>query len=94
MEESRNHIYSNTSLTTTPKSDEHQYCSKNVATPGATNFTLSTRGSYKHGGDSAVCTSKAHGSVFCHCSAGDRPLGFVKPFRRNLITDEGKRNLL
>jgi len=25
-----------------PKSDEHQYYSKNVATPRATNFTLST----------------------------------------------------
>jgi len=34
--------YSNTSPTTAPKSDEHQYCNKNVATPRATNFTLST----------------------------------------------------
>lgn len=56
--------------------DEHQYCSKNVATPGATNFTLSIRGLYKLGGDSAVYTSKSNGSAFFHCSAGERPLGF------------------
>ncbi len=57
-------------------SDEHQYCSKNVATPGATNFTLSTRGSYKLGGDSVVYTSKSDGSTFCHSPASERPLGF------------------
>ena len=41
--------------------DENQYCSKNVATLGATNFTLSTRGSYKLGGESTICTSKSDG---------------------------------
>jgi len=71
--------YSDTSLATVPKSDEHQYCSKNATTPGATNFTLSTWVSYKHGGDSDVYTSKSDGSTFCHCSAGERPLGFFKP---------------
>ncbi len=50
-----------------PKSDEQQYCSKNVATPGATNFTLSTRGSYKLGGDSVVYTSRCNGSTLYHC---------------------------
>jgi len=35
-------------------SDEHQYCNKNSATPGATNFTSSTWGSYNLGGDSDV----------------------------------------
>lgn len=59
--------YSNTSPTTTPKGDEHEYCSKNAATPGATNFTLSTQGSYKLGGDSIVYTSKCDGSALCHC---------------------------
>jgi len=47
--------------------DEHQYCSKNVATPGATNFTLSTQGLYKLGGDDAIYTSKCDGSTLCHC---------------------------
>ena len=56
--------------------DEHQYCSKNVATPGATNFILSTRGLYKIGGDSVVYTSKSDGFSCCHCSASERPLGF------------------
>lgn len=48
-------------------SDEHQYCSKNATTPGATKFTLSTRGSYKIGGDSAVYTSRCNGCTLCHC---------------------------
>jgi len=39
--ESRNQIYLKTSPVTVPKSDENQYFSKNVATPGATNFTSS-----------------------------------------------------
>ena len=69
-------FYSNTSPAIAPKSDEHQYCSKTVATPRATSFTLSTRGSYKLGGDSVVYTSKSDGSAFCHCSDGERPLGF------------------
>jgi len=47
--------------------DEHHYCSKNVATPGATNFTLSIRGSYKLGGDNVVYTSKCDGSTLFHC---------------------------
>ena len=59
--------YSETSQATTLKRDEHQYCSKNVVTPGATNFTLSTQGSYKLGGESAVYTSKCDGSALCHC---------------------------
>jgi len=59
-----------------PKSDEHQYCSKNATTLGATNFNLSTWGLYKLGGDSAVYTSKSDGSAFCHCLVGERPLGF------------------
>ena len=59
--------YSNTSPTTAPKSDEHQCCNKNVATRGATNFTLSTQGSYKLGGDNVVYTSKYDGSTRCHC---------------------------
>lgn len=90
--------YSDTSPTTAPKSGEHQYCSKNVATLGATNFTLSTQGSYKLGGDIVVYTSKSDGSALYHCSVGDRPLGFFKTdfygFRRSLITHERKRNLL
>ena len=80
------------------KSDEHQYCSKNAATPGTASFTLSTQGSYKLGGDSVVYTSKSDGSAFFHCLVGERSLGFFKidfyGFRRSLITDEGKRNLL
>jgi len=52
--ESINHIYLDTSLITTPISDEQQYCSRNVATLGATNFTSSTSGYYKLGGDSVV----------------------------------------
>jgi len=90
--------YSYISLEKVPKSDEHQYFSKNAATPRATNFTLSTRGSYKIGGNNVVYTSKRDGSSFCHCSARKRPLGFVNldfyGFIRSLITDEGKRNLL
>jgi len=57
--------------------DEHQYCSKNVATPGATSITLSSRGSYKLGGDNVVYTSKSDGSSVCHCSTCERPLGFL-----------------
>ena len=34
--------YLDTSLKMVPKIYEHQYCSKNAATPGATNFILST----------------------------------------------------
>jgi len=68
--------YSDTSLATMPKSDEQQYFSNNVATPGATSFTLSTWGSYKLGGDSVVYTSKSDGFAFCHCSASKRPLWF------------------
>jgi len=49
--------YLDTSLTMVPKSDEHQYCSKNAATLGATNFILSTQGSYKLGDDSVVYTN-------------------------------------
>ena len=56
--------------------DEHQYRSKNVATPEATNFTLSTRGSYTLGGDNVVYTSKSDGFAFCHGSIGQRPVGF------------------
>jgi len=78
--------------------DEHQYCSKNDVTPGATKFTLSTWGSYKLRGDNVVYTIKSGGSALCHCSARNRPLGFLKTnfygFRRSLITDEKKRNLL
>ena len=65
--------YLDTSPTTAPKSDEHHYCNKNSTTPGATNFTLSTRGSYKLGGDSAICTSKSEGASSCHYSSGERP---------------------
>lgn len=68
--------YSDTSPATAPKSDEHQYSKKNVVTPGATSFTLSTRGSYKLGGSSVVYTSESDGSVFCHSSVGKRPLAF------------------
>lgn len=46
--------YSDTLFTTVPKSDENQYCSKNAAIPRATNFTLSTQGSYKFGGHNVV----------------------------------------
>lgn len=59
--------YSDTSLETAPKSDEHQYCSNNTAAPGATNFTLSTQGLYKLEGDSAVYTCNFDGSTLCHC---------------------------
>ena len=47
MAESEHHFY------------EHQYCNKDATTHGATNFTLSTQGSYKLGGDSAICTVDA-----------------------------------
>jgi len=67
--------YSDTSRETVPKSDEHQYCSMNATTPGATSFTLSTRGSYKLGSDSAIYISKSDGSAFCHYSIGERLLG-------------------
>jgi len=40
---SSNQSYSNTSPATTPKSDEPRYCSKNVVTPRATNFTYQPR---------------------------------------------------
>jgi len=59
--------YSDTSPAMAPKSDEHQYCSILAATPGATNFTLLTRGSYKLGGDSVVYTSRCDGTTLCHC---------------------------
>jgi len=39
---------------TMSESDEHQYCNKNVLTPRATNFTSSTQGLYKLGGDNVV----------------------------------------
>jgi len=58
--------YSDTSLETVPKSDEHQYCNNNATTPRATNFTLSTQGSYKLGGDSVVYTCSCDGSTLCH----------------------------
>jgi len=54
--------YSDTSLATVSKSDEHQYCGKNAATLVATSFTLSSRSSYKLGGDNVVYTSKSDGS--------------------------------
>ena len=41
--ESKNHIYLDTSPTMMPKSDELQYCSKDLVTPRATKFTSSTR---------------------------------------------------
>ena len=66
-EKSSNHFYSNTSPATAPKNDEPRYCNKNDATPGATMFILSTRGSYKLGGDSVVYTSRCDGSTLCHC---------------------------
>ena len=69
--------YSNTSPEMMPKSDEHLYCNNNAATPAATSFTLSTRGSYKLGGDSVVYTSKSDGSAFCHLfSLRERNVGF------------------
>jgi len=40
--ESTNQIYVYTSLEMIGKTDEPQYCSKDVVTPGVTNFTLST----------------------------------------------------
>jgi len=52
--ESTNHIYSDTSMVIVLKSDENQYCNKNVATLGATNFTSSIRGYYKLGGESSI----------------------------------------
>lgn len=42
--ERHNYIYVDTSPGTTPKSGEPQYCSKDAATPRATNITLSTQG--------------------------------------------------
>ena len=48
-----------------------------IETPWATDFTLSTRGSYKLGGDNVVYTSKSDGSSVCHCSTCERPLGFL-----------------
>jgi len=30
---------------------------------------LSTRGSYKLGGGSAICTNKSEGPAYCHCSS-------------------------
>ena len=38
---------------------ELQYCSKDAITPGASNFTSWTRGSYKVGGDNVVYTVAA-----------------------------------
>ena len=67
--ESRNHIYLDTSSKMVPKSDEPQYCSKDAATPRATNFTLSTQGSYKIKGDSVICTADATAYSF-HLSNG------------------------
>ena len=67
--ESRNHIYLDTSFAMTPKSDEHQYCNKNAATLGATNFTSSTCGSYKLAGDNDVYTIDAM-DYSCHFSTG------------------------
>jgi len=50
-----------------PKSVEPQYYKKDVANPRATNVILSTRGSYKLGGDIAICTADA--TVYsCHFS--------------------------
>jgi len=90
--------YSDTSLAMAPTSDERQFCSKNATTHGATNFTLSTWGSYKLGGDSVVYTSKSDGSAFCHCLAGERPLGFSSQTSMDSeeawFLDERKRNLL
>jgi len=54
--ESKNRIYLDTSMATVPKTDELQCCSKDVATPRATKFTSSTRGSYKLGSDNVVYT--------------------------------------
>ena len=51
-------FYSDTSPAIAPKCDEHQYCSKDVATHGATDFTSLTRGSYKRGGDIVVYTNR------------------------------------
>ena len=90
--------YLDTSPTMMPKSDEHQYCSKNAIAPMATNFTLSNQGLYKLGGDSAIYTSKSDGFSFCHCSNVRETtkvfkLGFYG-FIRRLITHERKRNLL
>jgi len=58
--------YSDTSPVMVPKHDEHLYCSKNVATHGATNFNLLTQGSYKLGGVSVVYTIRCDGSTLCH----------------------------
>jgi len=53
----------------TPKTEELLYCTKDVATPRATNFTSSTQGSYKLGGDSVVYIINA--MVYsCHFSTG------------------------
>ena len=54
MKERRNCIYLDTSPAMVPKSDEHQYFSKNAATLRGTNITSSTQGSYKLGCDSVV----------------------------------------
>jgi len=65
--ESRNYIDLDTSPPMTPKSDEPQYCNKDVATPRVTNFTLSTQGSYELGGDNVIFTADA--TIYsCHFS--------------------------
>jgi len=47
--------------------DEIQYCKKDIATPRDNNFTSSTRGSYKLGGDNVVY--KVDSMVYsCHLS--------------------------
>jgi len=69
QKERRNYIYLDTSPAMATKSDEPQYYSKDVATPRVTNFTLSTQGSYKLGGDIAICTTYA--TIYsCHFSTG------------------------
>lgn len=37
---------------------------------------LSNRGSYKLGGDIAICISKSEGPSYCHCSSSEKPQGF------------------
>ena len=47
--------------------DEKKYCNKDAATPRATDFTSSTWGSYKLGGDNVVYTNRCNWSTLYHC---------------------------
>jgi len=61
-----NNTYFDTSITTVPKSDEPQYCSKNVATPKATDFNYQPVVCTNIRGINTICAAYNVSFLFCH----------------------------